>query len=61
SGGWGHRIGASLAMGYVANASGVTDAWLTSGAWEVEVAWTRHPIRVQLRPWYDPRGDRIKG
>ncbi|MGL4237726.1 GcvT family protein, partial [Tabrizicola sp.] len=61
SGGWGHRIGASLGMGYVSCPDGVTDAWLASGSWEVEVAWKRHPARVQLRPWYDPKGDMIKG
>jgi heterotetrameric sarcosine oxidase gamma subunit len=61
SGGWGHRTQASLGMGYVSCADGVTEAWLAAGAWEVEVAWTRHPARVQLRPWYDPKGDMIKG
>lgn len=61
SGAYGHRIGASLGMGYVTNMGGVTDEWLSSGRWEVEIAWKRHPVRAQLRPWYDPAGARIKG
>lgn len=61
TGAWGHRIGASLAMGYVADAGGVNDAWLSSGKWEVEIAWKRYPAAVQWRPWYDPKGERLKG
>jgi len=41
SGAYGHRLRASLGMGYVSNPDGVTDAWLSEGRWEVEVAWKR--------------------
>lgn len=61
SGAYGHRIGASLGMGYVTHPEGVTEAWLSEGEWEVEIAWKRYPIRAQLRPWYDPKGERLKG
>ncbi|HVG47887.1 MAG TPA: glycine cleavage T C-terminal barrel domain-containing protein, partial [Rubellimicrobium sp.] len=61
SGAWGHRIGASLGMGYVAAPEGINDSWLSSGTWEVEVAWRRVPVRVQRQPWYDPKGLRLKG
>lgn len=61
SGAYGHRVGASLGMGYVAHPEGVSGAWLASGRWEVEIAWQRHPVAVQFRPWYDPEGVRIKG
>ncbi len=60
SGAWGHRIGRSLALAYVKNADGVTKEWLDSGTWEVELAWKRHAADVQLQPFYDPRGERIK-
>jgi heterotetrameric sarcosine oxidase gamma subunit len=60
SGAWGHRIGRSLALGYVKNPDGVTKEWLDSGTWEVELAWKRHAANVQLQPFYDPKGDRIK-
>ena len=61
SGAWGHRLGKSLGMGYVASPDGVTKDWIEAGRWEVEVAWTRHPVTVQLRPWYDPKGERMRG
>lgn len=60
SGAWGHRINASLGMGYVENASGFSEPWLSSGNWEVEIAWKRYPVSLQLRPWYDPKGERLK-
>lgn len=61
TGAYGHRVGASLGMGYVSCPGGVTADWLESGTWEVEIAWTRHPARLQFGPWYDPKGERLRG
>ncbi|MBU6378975.1 MAG: FAD-dependent oxidoreductase [Gammaproteobacteria bacterium] len=60
SGAWGHRLGRSLGMGYVHHDAGVSADWLATGRWEIEVAGERHAARVQLQPWYDPKGERIK-
>ncbi|HUF44341.1 MAG TPA: FAD-dependent oxidoreductase [Aestuariivirgaceae bacterium] len=60
SGAWGHRIGKSLALGYVNNAEGVTSEWIEAGGWEIEVAWQRHPARVQFAPFYDPKSARMR-
>jgi 4-methylaminobutanoate oxidase (formaldehyde-forming) len=60
SGAWGHRVGKSLGMGYVACPDGVSKDWLQAGRWEVEVACRRHAARVQLEPWYDAKNERIK-
>lgn len=60
SGAWGHRVERSLGMGYVQHAAGITPQWLSSGQWEVEVACERYPVHVQLRPWYDPKNERMK-
>jgi 4-methylaminobutanoate oxidase (formaldehyde-forming) len=60
SGAWGHRLGKSLGMGYVSCPDGVSKDWLEAGRWEVEVACERHPARVQLEPWYDPRNERTR-
>src|SRR4051794_39353275 len=38
SGAYGHRVGASLGMGYVSHEGGVTPEWLAEGRFEVEVA-----------------------
>jgi glycine cleavage system aminomethyltransferase T/glycine/D-amino acid oxidase-like deaminating enzyme len=61
SGAWGHRLGRSIGMGYVSCDAGVSAQWLQAGRWEIEVAGERHAADVQLQPWYDPRGERIKG
>jgi heterotetrameric sarcosine oxidase gamma subunit len=60
SGAWGHRVGKSLGLGYVHNPEGVAPDWLSSASFEVELAWQRHPVKVQLHPFYDPRGELIK-
>ncbi len=60
SGAFGHRIGRSLGLGYVNCPDGVTKDWLASGAWEVEVAWQRHPVTAQLEPFYDPKAKRVR-
>lgn len=60
SGAYGHRVKASLGLGYVSNPEGVTKDWLESGTWEIEIAMKRYPIEVQFGPWYDPKGLKVK-
>jgi len=60
SGAWGHRVGRSLGLAYVKNPEGVTKDWIASGLWEVELAWKKWPVDVQLSSFYDPKGLRIK-
>ncbi len=61
SGSYGHCIGASLGMGYVTAEDGVDATWLAAEKLEVEVAWQRYSARAQLAPWFDPKGERVKG
>ena len=61
SGGFGHTVGHSIGMGYVRHAGGVTDDFVLSGQYELEVASERVPAQVHLRPIYDPENLRIKG
>ncbi|AMX94275.1 MULTISPECIES: FAD-dependent oxidoreductase [Mesorhizobium] len=60
SGAYGHRIGASLGMGYVECEGGVDDAWLAAAPLEIEIAWKRYKAIAQLKPWYDPKGERLR-
>jgi 4-methylaminobutanoate oxidase (formaldehyde-forming) len=60
SGAFGHRVGASLGMGYVHCQDGVTPGFLSSGRFEVEVACERYRAQVQLRPFYDPNNERVR-
>ena len=43
-----------------ATASPVTPDWLSAGSWEVDVAGTRYPAEVSLRPMYDPTSARVR-
>lgn len=60
SGAFGHRVGASLGMGYVTEPGGVTTDFLNSGSFAVEVAGDRFPARLQLGPFFDPRNERVR-
>jgi heterotetrameric sarcosine oxidase gamma subunit len=61
SGMHGHTLEQSLAMGYVANADGPTDAaFVGTGRYEIEVAGERIPALASLQPWYDPKSLRVK-
>lgn len=60
SGGHGHTVGKPIGMGYVRNPDGVSDEFLASGAWELEVASERVPCTLHMGSLYDPAGARIK-
>ena len=61
SGMWGHRIGRSIGIALLKHAEGVTKKWLASKQFEIEIAGVRYPLDVQLAPFYDPEGRRLKG
>ena len=59
---YGHTLGGAVGLAMVEAGEGApADAtWLSSGTWEVDIAGTRHPAVVSLRPLYDPTMVRIK-
>jgi glycine cleavage system T protein len=60
SGAFGHTLGRSVGMGYVAHADGVDEAFLQAGRWELEIATERFPATAQLEPPYDPKSARVR-
>jgi sarcosine dehydrogenase len=60
SGGWGYTVLANIGMGYVRNADGVSDDFLKSGRYELEVASERVAATLHTGPLYDPAMHRIK-
>jgi heterotetrameric sarcosine oxidase gamma subunit len=62
SGMFGHHVGTSLGMGYVARPDGgvVTREYVLEGSYEIEVAGERVRARVSLEPFYDPKSARVK-
>ena len=61
SGAYGHTLGRAVGLGWVALPDGVTEAFVASGRWEVEIACERVPARAQLAPPYDPKSLRVRG
>src|SRR5438093_3309618 len=60
SGAYGHTVGRSVGLGWVSHPDSVTDGFVTSGRWEIEIACERRPARAQLAPPYDPRSLRVR-
>ena len=60
SGMFGHTLGAAVALGYVTNEAGVSDEFIASGRYEIQVASRRVAARVSLQPLYDPRSARVR-
>lgn len=60
SGMFGHRVQASLGMGWVRRPHAITPDWIAATRFEVGVADRRVPARAQLGAWYDPKNERVK-
>lgn len=61
SGGWGFRLEAMVGLASLHRAGGVTKSWIDEGGFEVQIAGKRHPLKVQLGPFYDPDGEIMRG
>ena len=57
SGGYGHHVKASIALGYVPSALAAEGA---DGAFEIEIIGRRRPARLQREPSFDPAGLRMR-
>ncbi len=59
SGMFSYMMNSCLAMGYLTHPEGVTNEYLESGEFAIEVAGQRIPAAAQLRPFYDA-GSRVR-
>jgi 4-methylaminobutanoate oxidase (formaldehyde-forming) len=60
SGGWGYTVKSNIGMGYVRNGDGVSDDFLQSGLYHLEVATVRVPAKLHFEPPYDPDMIRVR-
>jgi 4-methylaminobutanoate oxidase (formaldehyde-forming) len=60
SGAYGHTLGRSVGLGYVTAPDGVSDAFVASGRWQIEIAGDRFAARAQLTSPYDPKSLRVR-
>jgi 4-methylaminobutanoate oxidase (formaldehyde-forming) len=59
SGAYGHHLGAAMGMGYVPCA-GEDVASVLGSSYEIDVAGTRVKAEASLKPFYDPKSERVK-
>jgi glycine cleavage system T protein len=59
SGGYGHHLGAAIGLGYV-QCAGETAEQVLASKYEIDVAGTRVTTNASLRPFYDPKSERVK-
>jgi 4-methylaminobutanoate oxidase (formaldehyde-forming) len=58
---YGHTLGGAVGLAFLdAGDVPLDDAWIQSGRFEVDIAGTRYPLTVSLKPLYDPESKRIK-
>ncbi len=60
SGMYGHRLGASLGMGYVKLDDPITADLLATMRFDVGIGDRRVAAEARLGPWYDPKNERIR-
>jgi 4-methylaminobutanoate oxidase (formaldehyde-forming) len=60
SGGYGYTVGGPIGFGYVRNSTGVSEAYLLEGDYELVVAKEIVKANIHLQPIYDPLNQRVK-
>jgi 4-methylaminobutanoate oxidase (formaldehyde-forming) len=60
NGAYGHTLGGAVGLASVEPGGNVTDEFINSGSWELDIVGTRYPVTVSLTPLYDPKRERIK-
>jgi 4-methylaminobutanoate oxidase (formaldehyde-forming) len=61
AGGYGHTLGASVGVGPVDNHGDiVTQEYILSGSYEIDIAGKRYPAKASLQPMYDPKLERVR-
>jgi 4-methylaminobutanoate oxidase (formaldehyde-forming) len=57
---YGHTLGAAVALGYLEHAGGVSDEFVRTGRYEIQIDTRRIPARASLSPLYDPNSLRVR-
>lgn len=60
SGAYGFKLGSAVGMGYVKSEQTITEDWILSGKYEIEVEGNMIPAKVHIRSPYDPKNQRSK-
>lgn len=61
AGAFGPTLGCSVGLGAIEQQGGITADFLQSHRWEINVHDRRIPATPSLTPFYDPKGERVRG
>jgi len=61
SGDWGFRLEKMVGLANIHKDEGVSKVWIDEGGFEVQVAGRLYAARLQLAPFYDPKGEIMRG
>jgi 4-methylaminobutanoate oxidase (formaldehyde-forming) len=59
-GAYAHYLGCAMGMGYLENPEGISDEWIMSGNYEIDVEGTLYSASVHINAPYDPEGQRVQ-
>jgi len=59
-GAYAHLLGRAMGMGYLENPDGISDEWILSGKYEIDVEGELIPAKVFLNAPYDPSSKRVR-
>jgi 4-methylaminobutanoate oxidase (formaldehyde-forming) len=57
---YGFTLGGAVGLAKIEAGEPVTKAYLDRGSWEVEIAGTKYPAVISIRPLYDPTSERVR-
>jgi 4-methylaminobutanoate oxidase (formaldehyde-forming) len=60
NGAYGHTLGGGVGLAIIERDEDITDDFIGSGAWELDIVGKRYRVTVSLQPMYDPTRARIK-
>ena len=60
SGSYGFTLGGAVGLFMIEAGEPINKGYIASGKWEVEIAGKIYPAEVSLRPFYDPKMEKIK-
>jgi len=60
NGAYGHTLGGGVGLASIDLEENITDEFIDSGTWELDIVGKRYPVTVSLTPLYDPKRERIK-
>ena len=57
---YGHTLGGAVGLAMIEAGEPLNKVYIQDGEWEIDIAGTRYPAEVSIRPMYDPKMERIK-